>query len=67
VLPISVSSSVEENLTVIGRPGPWHLQRVYEFFPRLRERRGNYGNQLSGGEQQMLAIGRALMTNRWLG
>ena len=57
------SLTVEENLTVVARPGPWHLQRVYEFFPRLRERRGNYGNQLSGGEQQMLAIGRALMTN----
>jgi len=57
------SLTVEENLTVIGRPGPWNLQRVYQFFPRLRERRGNYGNQLSGGEQQMLAIGRALMTN----
>jgi branched-chain amino acid transport system ATP-binding protein len=54
---------VEENLTVIAQPGPWNLQRVYGFFPRLRERRGNYGNQLSGGEQQMLAIGRALMTN----
>jgi branched-chain amino acid transport system ATP-binding protein len=57
------SLTVEENLTVIGRPGQWNLQRVYQFFPRLRERRGNYGNQLSGGEQQMLAIGRALMTN----
>ena len=57
------SLTVEENLTVIAQPGPWDLQRVYSFFPRLRERRGNYGNQLSGGEQQMLAIGRALMTN----
>ena len=57
------SLTVEENLTVVARPGPWNLQRVYGFFPRLRERRGNYGNQLSGGEQQMLAIGRALMTN----
>jgi branched-chain amino acid transport system ATP-binding protein len=57
------SLTVEENLTVIARPGAWNLQRVYEFFPRLRERRTNYGNQLSGGEQQMLAIGRALMTN----
>ncbi len=57
------SLTVEENLRVIGRPGPWNLQRVYGFFPRLRERRRNYGNQLSGGEQQMLAIGRALMTN----
>jgi branched-chain amino acid transport system ATP-binding protein len=41
----------------------WGLEQVYSFFPRLRERRGNFGNQLSGGEQQMLAIGRALMTN----
>jgi branched-chain amino acid transport system ATP-binding protein len=57
------SLTVEENLTVVARPGPWNLQRVYGFFPRLKERRGNYGNQLSGGEQQMLAIGRALMTN----
>ncbi len=55
--------TVEENLTVIARPGAWNLRRVYDLFPRLRERRGNYGNQLSGGEQQMLAIGRALMTN----
>ncbi len=57
------SLTVEENLTVIATKGPWNLQRVYALFPRLRERRGNYGNQLSGGEQQMLAIGRALMTN----
>ena len=57
------SLTVEENLTVVARPGAWNLQRVYGFFPRLKERRGNYGNQLSGGEQQMLAIGRALMTN----
>jgi branched-chain amino acid transport system ATP-binding protein len=57
------SLTVEENLTVIARPGPWQLRRVYELFPRLLERRRNYGNQLSGGEQQMLAIGRALMTN----
>jgi len=57
------SLTVEENLTVIARLGGWNLKRVYDFFPRLRERRGNYGNQLSGGEQQMLAIGRALMTN----
>lgn len=57
------SLTVEENLTVVARSGPWGLQRVYELFPRLRERRENYGNQLSGGEQQMLAIGRALMTN----
>ncbi|MEJ8814515.1 ABC transporter ATP-binding protein [Variovorax ureilyticus] len=57
------SLTVEENLAVVARPGPWNLGRVYDFFPRLRERRANYGNQLSGGEQQMLAIGRALMTN----
>jgi branched-chain amino acid transport system ATP-binding protein len=57
------SLTVEENLTVVARPGDWNLERVYKFFPRLKERRTNYGNQLSGGEQQMLAIGRALMTN----
>ncbi len=57
------SLTVEENLTVVARSGPWNLARVYDFFPRLQERRLNYGNQLSGGEQQMLAIGRALMTN----
>ena len=57
------SLTVEENLRVVARPGPWALDRVYGIFPRLRERHGNYGNQLSGGEQQMLAIGRALMTN----
>ncbi|MGA0570234.1 ABC transporter ATP-binding protein [Variovorax sp. VNK109] len=57
------SLTVEENLGVVARPGHWGLARVYELFPRLKERRGNYGNQLSGGEQQMLAIGRALMTN----
>jgi len=59
--------SVEENLvaTAASRFGAakWTLARVYEFFPRLAERRSNMGNQLSGGEQQMLAIGRALMTN----
>ena len=57
------SLTVEENLTVVGRPGSWDLQRVYATFPRLHERRTNMGNQLSGGEQQMLAMGRALMTN----
>jgi branched-chain amino acid transport system ATP-binding protein len=57
------SLSVEENLTVAARPGPWTLQTIYELFPRLSERRLNRGNQLSGGEQQMLAIARALMTN----
>jgi branched-chain amino acid transport system ATP-binding protein len=57
------SLSVEENLTVAARPGPWDLARVYGLFPRLGERKANMGNQLSGGEQQMLAIARALMTN----
>ncbi|WP_311273445.1 MULTISPECIES: ABC transporter ATP-binding protein [unclassified Rhizobium] len=59
--------TVEENLiaTAASRFGTpaWTLDRVYSFFPRLKERRSNMGNQLSGGEQQMLAIGRALMTN----
>ena len=57
------SLSVEENLTVTARPGRWDLRAVYDLFPRLQERRGNKGNHLSGGEQQMLAFGRALMTN----
>ncbi len=57
------SLSVEENLTVAARPGDWNLTTVYELFPRLNERRNNRGNQLSGGEQQMLAMARALMTN----
>ena len=57
------SLTVEENLTVAERPGQWTLSRVYDFFPSLAERRRNYGNQLSGGEQQMLAMGRALMGN----
>jgi branched-chain amino acid transport system ATP-binding protein len=57
------SLTLEENLTVAARPGRWRLERVYDFFPRLAERRRNRGNQLSGGEQQMLAIGRALMGN----
>ena len=57
------SLTVEENLTVAAREGRWTLARVYDFFPRLAERRRNRGNQLSGGEQQMLAIGRALMGN----
>jgi branched-chain amino acid transport system ATP-binding protein len=60
--------SVRENLVATaanyaGSDDPWTLERVLEFFPRLRERLGNQGNQLSGGEQQMLAIGRALMLN----
>jgi len=57
------SLTVEEHLTVVARPGPWNLKRIYDIFPRLQERRANMGNQLSGGEQQMLAIARALMTN----
>ena len=57
------SLTVEENLTVAARRGRWNLAAVYELFPRLAERRANMGNQLSGGEQQMLAIARALMTN----
>jgi len=55
------SLSVEENLTVVATKGHWDLQKIYAMFPRLQERRANMGNQLSGGEQQMLAIGRALM------
>ena len=57
------SLTVEENLTVAARPGRWDLAAVYGLFPRLKERRANMGNQLSGGEQQMLAIARTLMTN----
>jgi branched-chain amino acid transport system ATP-binding protein len=57
------SLSLEENLEVARRPGRWTTERVYELFPRLRERRSAMGNQLSGGEQQMLSIGRALMGN----
>jgi branched-chain amino acid transport system ATP-binding protein len=57
------SLTVEENLTVASRPGRWDLQAVYGLFPRLAERRANMGNQLSGGEQQMLAVARTLMTN----
>ena len=54
------SLTVEENMTAVAQPGPWTVEKVYEMFPRLKERRSNFGNQLSGGEQQMLAIGRAL-------
>ena len=60
---IFASLSVEENLGVAARPGRWTLERVYDLFPRLAERRHHRGNQISGGEQQMLAIGRALMGN----
>jgi branched-chain amino acid transport system ATP-binding protein len=60
---IFASLTVEENLTVAARDGRWDLAAVYDLFPRLAERRSNFGNQLSGGEQQMLAIARALMTN----
>ena len=57
------SLTVHENLTAVQRPGRWNPQRVYEMFPRLAERKGNLGTQLSGGEQQMLAVGRALAVN----
>ena len=57
------SLTVEENLRIAARPGRVDLAGVYALFPRLRERRGNKGDKLSGGEQQMLAIGRTLMTN----
>jgi branched-chain amino acid transport system ATP-binding protein len=55
--------TVRENLVATATKGPWALKRIYELFIQLQERESNYGNQLSGGEQQMLAIGRALMTN----
>jgi branched-chain amino acid transport system ATP-binding protein len=57
------SLTVEENITAVERPGNWTLGKIYGLFPRLKERRRNLGNQLSGGEQQMLAIGRALALN----
>ena len=57
------SLTVEENLTAVARPGPWTLARAYEMFPRLEERRALLGTQLSGGEQQMLAVARALVLN----
>ncbi|MEP7294982.1 MAG: ABC transporter ATP-binding protein [Burkholderiales bacterium] len=57
------SLTVHENLTAVARPGPWTVARAYEMFPRLAERRANLGNQLSGGEQQMLAVARALVLN----
>jgi branched-chain amino acid transport system ATP-binding protein len=57
------SLTVEENITAVALPGTWTLEKIYAMFPRLQERRRNLGNQLSGGEQQMLAIGRALALN----
>jgi branched-chain amino acid transport system ATP-binding protein len=57
------SLTVHENLTAVARPGPWTAARVYEMFPRLADRQRNLGTQLSGGEQQMLAFGRALVLN----
>ena len=57
------SLTVEENLTAVARPGPWTAKRAFQLFPRLSERRRNSGGALSGGEQQMLAIARALVTN----
>ena len=61
---IFANLTVEENLLVpLERPGPWTIARIYELFPRLAERRANKGRQLSGGEQEMLAIARALILN----
>ena len=57
------SLTVEEHLTAVARPGHWNVARAFEIFPRLEDRRTNFGKQLSGGEQQMLAIARALMVN----
>jgi len=57
------SLTVHENLTAVAKPGTWTPAKVYDMFPRLAERKGNMGTQLSGGEQQMLAIGRALVLN----
>ena len=54
---------MHENLTAVARSGPWTVARAYEMFPRLAERKANMGNQLSGGEQQMLAVARALVLN----
>ena len=59
---IFAALTVEENLRVAARPGQWTMEAVYRLFPRLDERKGHFGNQISGGEQQMLAIGRALLT-----
>jgi len=57
------SLTLRENLEVAAKPGPWGIDTVFELFPRLRERQQNWGNHLSGGEQQMLAIARALVGN----
>ena len=57
------SLTVDENLTAVARPGAWTVARAYGMFPRLAERKANMGNQLSGGEQQMLAVARALVLN----
>ena len=57
------SLTIEEHLTAVARPGRWTLRGLYDLFPRLEERQRNYGSQLSGGEQQMLAIARALIVN----
>lgn len=57
------SLTVEENMTAVAQQGPWTVAKIYQMFPRLGERRKNFGNELSGGEQQMLAIGRALTLN----
>jgi branched-chain amino acid transport system ATP-binding protein len=57
------SLTVDEHLASVARPGPWSLERVHALFPRIAERRHHRGGQLSGGEQQMVAIGRALVTN----
>jgi branched-chain amino acid transport system ATP-binding protein len=60
---VFASLTVDEHLAAVARPGPWDARRAYALFPRLAERRRNLGSQLSGGEQQMLAIARALVTN----
>ena len=57
------SLTVRENLDIAARPGPWTQERVFDMFPHIKERLGHMGNQLSGGEQQMLSIARALLTN----
>jgi branched-chain amino acid transport system ATP-binding protein len=57
------SLTVDEHLSVVARPGAWTMDRIYRTFPQLQERKRNLGSQLSGGEQQMVAIARALMTN----